>query len=51
MRTFITETRNEFLNLLGTISTEELGKNRELTIRAELLDHLLAGLLNKRKVS
>ena len=47
MRRFITETRDEFLNLLGTISPEELGKNRELTIRAELLDHLLKNMINK----
>ena len=47
MKRFITETREEFLNLLGTISPEELGKNRELTIRAELLDHLLNNMINK----
>lgn len=47
MRRFITETRTEFLDLLGVISPEELGKNRELTIRAQLLDHLFEDLLNQ----
>ena len=47
MRRFITETRAEFFNLLGTISPEELGKNRELSIRAQLLDHLFENFINQ----
>lgn len=47
MRRFISETRAEFLNLLGVISPEELGKNRELAIRAQLLDHLFENFLNQ----
>lgn len=50
MNSFIIETRTEFLNLLGTISTEELVKNRELTSRAELLDHLFMNLLKQGKL-